>query len=70
MGGLKRSVQGEDKGKMGRIQPDGGGQEHNRGAKFGTTREATRGTDDADPSGESKNQGHGHPREERGRRVR
>lgn len=39
----------------------------NGGAGFGTSERGTRGTDcDADPSGESKNQGHGHPREERG----
>ena len=40
---------------------------HNQGAEFGTSERATRGTDrDADSSGTSKNQGHGHPREERG----
>lgn len=39
---------------------------HNQGAEFGTSERATRGTDrDADASGVSKNQGHGHPREER-----
>lgn len=39
---------------------------HNEGAEFGTSDRATRGTDhDADRSGTSKNQGHGHPREER-----
>lgn len=38
----------------------------NQGAKFGASELATAGTNhDADPSGESKNQGHGHPREER-----
>jgi hypothetical protein len=31
-------------------------------------RKHTAGKDDADSSGESKNQGHGHPREERGSR--
>lgn len=37
-------------------------QEGNRGAEFGTSERATRGTNrDADASGESKNQGHGHP---------
>ena len=39
----------------------------NQGAEFGTSDRATRGTDrDLDRSGTSKNQGHGHPREERG----
>jgi hypothetical protein len=47
--------------------PADGAGEHNRGADFGTRERATRGTDrDLDRSGESKNQGHGHPREERG----
>lgn len=42
------------------------GEEDNQGAEFGTAERATRGTNrDADPSGTSKNQGHGHPREER-----
>jgi hypothetical protein len=37
------------------------------GAKADSPEPATRGTDrDVDRSGESKNQGHGHPREERG----
>ncbi|CAN5126408.1 hypothetical protein BH20GEM2_BH20GEM2_18380 [soil metagenome] len=36
----------------------------NRGADFGTSEPATAGTNrDADRSGESKNQGHGHPEE-------
>lgn len=39
----------------------------NQGKDFGTSEPATAGTNrDADRSGESKNQGHGHPREERG----
>jgi len=39
---------------------------NNQGAEFGTAERATRGTNrDADPSGESKNQGHGHAREDR-----
>ena len=38
----------------------------NQGAEFGTRERATRGTDrDLDRGGDSKNQGHGHPREER-----
>ena len=48
--------------------PSGDDRENDRGADFGTSERATRGTNrDADRSGESKNQGHGHPREERGR---
>jgi hypothetical protein len=40
---------------------------HNQGAEFGTSERGTRGTNrDAAPSNESKNQGHGHTREERG----
>ena len=40
---------------------------HNEGAEFGASERATRGTDrDLDRSGTSINQGHGHPREERG----
>jgi hypothetical protein len=43
--------------------------EENRGAKFGTSEPGTAGTNrDADETGESRNQGHGHPREERNRR--
>ncbi len=42
-----------------------GGRE--RGDGFGASEPATRGTDrDADRTGTSKNQGHGHPREKRG----
>lgn len=38
----------------------------NEGAEFGTSDRATRGTNrDADKSGQSKNEGHGHAREER-----
>jgi hypothetical protein len=49
--------------------PKGDPGEHNQGAEFGTAEPATRGADrDADPSGTSINQGHGHPREERGQR--
>ena len=41
--------------------------DNNQGAEFGTADRATRGTDrDLDRSDTSKNQGHGHPREERG----
>jgi hypothetical protein len=46
--------------------PQGDPGEDNRGEHFGTSERATRGTDrDLDRSGRSKNQGHGHPREER-----
>jgi hypothetical protein len=40
---------------------------NNQGAEFGTSERGTRGTNrDADASNESKNQGHGHAREDRG----
>jgi hypothetical protein len=58
-------------GRTGGISSPRGGDtgEENEGAEFGTSERATRGTDrDADRSGESRNQGHGHPREERNRR--
>lgn len=52
--------------RAGGITHPTGGEDDNRGAEFGTSEKATRGTDrDADRTGESKNQGHGHPREER-----
>lgn len=54
-------------GSQSGMTPEGEEGENNQGAKFGTAEKATRGTNrDADASGESKNQGHGHPREERG----
>lgn len=47
--------------------PPGREGDHNRGAEFGAAEPGTAGTDrDLDRSGTSKNQGHGHPREERG----
>ena len=47
--------------------PAGDPGEHNQGAEFGTSECATRGSDrDLDRSGGARNQGHGHPREERG----
>ena len=64
---LKKGAQ-HGSGSTGGIGHPGGGDagEENTGAEFGTSERATRGTDrDADTSGESKNQGHGHPREER-----
>ena len=50
--------------------PSGGNAgKDNRGADFGTSDPGTAGTNrDADESGVSKNQGHGHPREERDHR--
>jgi hypothetical protein len=51
-------------GQTGRTPP-GTTDEENRAGQTGATERATRGTDDADRSGQSKNQGHGHPREER-----
>lgn len=70
MGGLKRAEQGGT-GRNAGIQHPSGGDEgaENQGAEFGTSERATRGTDrDLDEGGVSRNQGHGHPREERGRR--
>lgn len=47
--------------------PEGTQGENNQGDEFGAKRPATSGTDrDLDRSGESKNQGHGHPREQQG----
>jgi hypothetical protein len=46
--------------------PSDGERENDRGADFGTREPATAGTDrDADETGTSINQGHGHPRDER-----
>jgi hypothetical protein len=53
-------------GQSGMTPQDSQG-EGNQDAEFGTSERGTRGSNrDADRSGESKNQGHGHPREERG----
>ena len=62
---LKKGVQ-----RAGGVEhPRGSESEENRGADFGSREPGTAGTNrDADRSGASKNQGHGHPREERGRR--
>ena len=64
MSDLKKMRQG-DKGQLtGRTPEDAENQPHNEGAEFGTSERATRGTNrDADESGTSKNQGHGHPEE-------
>ena len=49
------------------MTPAGDPGDDNRGVGFGTRERATRGTDrDLDRSGEPVNQGHGHPRDERG----
>ncbi|HEV2132176.1 MAG TPA: hypothetical protein VGR27_13770 [Longimicrobiaceae bacterium] len=62
---LKRRTQGSQGFQSG-MTPPGEEGESNQGAEFGTAEQGTRGTNrDADPSGESKNQAHGHPREER-----
>jgi hypothetical protein len=66
MSDLKETRQTPAGGKTGRT-PQGDEGADNRGAEFGTAERGTRGTNrDADPSGTSVNQGHGHPREERG----
>jgi hypothetical protein len=65
---LKRATQTSSGGQTGRSRGgEGPEDENNRGAEFGTAERGTRGTDrDADPGNESKNQGHGHAREDRG----
>ena len=46
--------------------PEGSQGENNSGAEFDASERGTRGTDrDLDTTETSKNQGHGHPREER-----
>lgn len=70
MGDLKTTRQTEGGGSTG-VQtgntPRGTEGDHNHGAEFGASEAGTRGTDrDLDRSGTSLNQGHGHPREERG----
>lgn len=66
MSNLKTSHQGPGNVTTGNT-PRGTEGENNHGEEFGASERATRGTDrDLDTSGESKNQGHGHPREERG----
>lgn len=66
---LKRAEQQGSGSTAGNTPPSGDPQnESNEGAEFGTSERATRGTNrDLDRSGTSKNQGHGHPREERER---
>ncbi len=66
MADLKTEQQGDGGFKTGQTQKGDPGA-HNEGAEFGTSRTSTSGTDrDADASGTSHNQGHGHPREQRG----
>jgi hypothetical protein len=63
MSDLKTTRQQPGNIPTGRTPPGEQG-EHNRDEEFGARRPGTAGTDrDADPSGESKNQGHSHPRE-------
>lgn len=68
MGDLKTTIQKEGgSGATTGMPAKGTEGDHNQGPEFGASERATRGTDrDLDRSGTSKNQGHGHPREERG----
>jgi hypothetical protein len=63
---LKKGAQ-RGSGQTGGVShPRDGENEENRGAEFGAADRATRGTDrDLDRSGESMNQGHGHPNADR-----
>lgn len=64
MADLKQARQGSDGQTTGMTPENAENQPHNEGAEFGTSERATRGTNrDADESGTSKNQGHGHPGE-------
>lgn len=66
MSDLKTTHQGPGNVTSGDMPPGTQGA-HNSGQEFGAKRPGTAGTDrDLDRSGESKNQGHGPPREERG----
>ncbi|HEX6748575.1 MAG TPA: hypothetical protein VF092_14855 [Longimicrobium sp.] len=66
MGDLKKTTQMPGGATTG-MTPEGDEGEHNRGSEFGAREPGTAGTDrDLDRSGTSINQGHGHPREERG----
>ena len=67
MSNLKKGVQQGSGRTAGVTHPQSGGGENDSGADFGTSERATRGTNrDADESGTSINEGHGHPRTERG----
>jgi hypothetical protein len=64
MSNLKTGYQGPGNVTTGNT-PEGVQGEHNKGDEFGARRPATSGTNhDADTSGESMNQGHGHPRDQ------
>ena len=66
MGDLKTTTQKPGGATTG-LTPQGHEGEHNRGDELGAREPGTAGTDrDLDRSGTSINQGHGHPREERG----
>jgi hypothetical protein len=65
MSKLRTTHQGSGNATSGDTPPGTQG-ENNRGDEFGAREPGTAGTDrDLDRSGKSKNQGHGHPREER-----
>jgi hypothetical protein len=65
MSDLKKGEQRGGGQSSGVGAPQKGDGENNEGADFGTSERATRGTDrDFDESGESRNQGQGHTREE------
>lgn len=66
MAELKRTTQTGGGARTG-MTPEGDEGRHNEGAEFGAADRGTRGTNrDADETGTSMNQGHGHTREERG----
>lgn len=69
MADLEKGVQRGGGSTGGITAPREGESEKNRGAEFGSSEPGTAGTNrDADRGDESKNEGHGHPREERNRR--
>ena len=64
MSDLKTGYQGPGNATTGNT-PEGVQGEDNKGDEFGARRPATSGTNrDADATGESKNQGHSHPRDQ------
>ena len=66
MGDLKRTTQRPGGVSTG-MEPQGDPGGRDEGGELGASERSTAGTDRGlDRSGESKNQGHGHPREERG----
>jgi hypothetical protein len=66
MGDLKKTTQMPGGAPTG-MTPEGDEGERNRGSELGAREPGTAGTDsDLDRGGTSINQGHGHPREERG----